>query len=345
MRSDPEPGPDRMTASTLGLLMFNLDENAAILRRVRALHSVVDEIVVVDSSDPSTSAELSSALVPFHARVVRVIPLGYVDPLRGFGLRQVRSDHVLLLDADEEPSPALMSALRRLSGHDAYVVPRYEVGLRSYTYHMRLFRPDAVAYRGRSYDFPQVRGRVGRLVPPYVLVHPLDPRTYLRDKDRARRYFTVEILERPFTRAYACERLVLRGGHAEVRLPLPRSFFSSPGSPLSPAAVHFIITLELARDLMQGKGPRAAAFNRRYALGKWHFFQGLPEPERRRTAVIAEEIRRSGGLPGYLGLTEPGYLERLTASFRWDRSGLDVYRELIEYRHEHGRPMATWGGG
>ncbi len=329
---------------TQGLVIFNLDENAAVLSRVRALVGVLDEIVVIDSSSPSTADELALALAPFHARVVRVLPLGYGDILRGFGVRQATSDCVLLLDADEEPSVELAAALPTLVGRDGWIVPRYEAGLRSYTYHLRLLRRQAARYRGRSYEFPQIEGLVAHLAPPRVLIHHIDPKTYLTDKGRAERYFTVESYERPLTRAYAREAFALRAWRSRVRLPLPPFLFREPGTLLSDAGARFVIAVEAARDVLLGRGLSAAAFNYHYSVSKWRFFRTLPYSEQAQVTAIAEEVRRSGGLLEYLDILRPGYLEQLTASFSWDRSGLEVFRELLSYRHEHGRPMRTWPG-
>ena len=226
--------------ATSALLMFNLDEAEGILRNVRRLRSAVDEVVVVDSSSPEGYHRLLAAVEPYAVCVHRVLPLGHVDPLRPFGVSKVKSDRVLLLDADEEPSPALVADLRDLAEHDAYVVPRYEEALRAYTFHLRLFRRDAVGRRA-------------------------------------------------------------------------------------------------------GGGAGAALFTRRYALAKAAFLEGLPEEDRRRVAAIAAEIQCAGGLFPYLGLADPSDVERLTATFAWDRPGLAVYEELLRVRHERGVP-ADWVG-
>ena len=326
--------------ATSALLMFNLDEAEGILRNVRRLRSAVDEVVVVDSSSPEGYHRLLAAVEPYAVCVHRVLPLGHVDPLRPFGVSKVKSDRVLLLDADEEPSPALVADLRDLAEHDAYVVPRYEEELRAYTFHLRLFRRDAVRYRGRSFDFPEVHGSVGRLDRAHAILHHARFDTYFTDKSRARRYFTVENYERPFNGRYLADALSLPVGERRLRLPVA---VQGPDGPLSPAVVRTVIELELVRDLLVGRGLRAARFNRRYALAKAAFLEGLPEEDRRRVAAIAAEIQCAGGLFPYLGLADPSYVERLTATFAWDRPGLAVYEELLRVRHERGVPADRIG--
>ncbi len=321
--------------TTFGLLMFNLDETPGIVRNAACMRSLVDEIVVIDNSSPESHRALVSAVEPYGAKVYRALPLGYADALRAFGVSQVSADYVLQLDADEELSPRLAEDLRRLTDHDAYVVPRYEIGLRSYTYHMRLFRRAAARFAGRSYDFPEVHGTVGYLPREWSILHHARFDTYFSDKSRARRYFTVESYERPFTPGYLAEAFSLRIGSRSVRLPfLP----TDPDRPLSPAAIQAAVEVEFFRDLLMGRGSRAARFNRRYAQGKAAFIRGLSPSDRARISAIAREMRAAGGLYPYLNLSDPAYVGRLTSSFAWDRAGIEVYEELLRYRHERGVP-------
>ena len=321
--------------TSLALLMFNLEETEGIVRNVRRLRSSVDEVVVVDSSSPRGYRELVAALAPYEVRVHRALPLGDADPLHPFGVSRVTSDRVLLLDADEEPSPALVADLPRLTDHAAYVVPRYEEGLRTYTFHLRLFRRGAVRYLGRSFDFPEVEGSLGHLDRAHAILHHARYDTYLADKARAVRYFTVEGYERPFNGRYLADALTLPLPGRRFRVPVPAR---NTDDPLSPAAVRAAVELEFLRDLGTGRGLRAARFNRRYSLAKAAFFQGLPAADQAQVAAIAAEIQAAGGLFPYLGLADPTYVERLTATFGWDRTGLTVYEELLRHRHARGAP-------
>ena len=331
--------------SDLGLLMFNLEENEGILRNARALSKAVEEIVVVDSSSPQTRKELVRGLEPLRGRVVPVVPVGFVYPLRSFGVAQMTSDRVLLLDADEEVSSPLRDALPVLRDADAYVLPRLEVELGSYTYHLRLFRREAVRFRGRSYDFPAVRGSVAHLDRPRCIVHRADYRSYFQDKGRAERYFSVENVERPFLRAYLHDALTVRLGGRGVSWPGTGWVATPPDAAMSPPLVHLAIEYEFLRDILLGKGLRAARFNRRYSVQKWRFFDTLPREDQERMRRVAAAVQHAGGLLEYLQLYDPAYLAGLTASYGWDRRGIDVLRELLAYRYQNGRPMESFHGG
>ncbi len=326
----------------LGLLMFNLDDNGGILRNAQDLSGIVDEIVVVDSSSPDIPDHLTRDLAPFGGRVVPVIPLGFGDSVRSFGVAQTRSDWVLCLDADERVSSPLRAALRSLRDQDAYVVPRFEIGLGSFTYHLRLFRRGSVQFRGRSYDFPSVNGRVGHLDRAHCILHEVEYSRYLGDRHRGERYFAVENVERPFLRAYLRDALTLRLGARGLKLPGVDWITTPADVALSGPMIRLVIEWEFLRDLLLGKGLPAAGFNHMYSVRKWRSLRDLPPERQQRILQIAQDVQHAGGLLEYLHLFNPSYLEKLTATNRWDQSGLDVLQKLLAYRHEHGQPMESF---
>lgn len=326
---------------SVALLMFNLDDNEGILRNIRLLGSAVDEIAIVDSSSPERSEVLSRQVEESGGKLYRVLPLGFVDPLRPFGLTKVQSEHVFILDADEEATESLKSHLRKLTARDAYVVPRFEAELRSYTHHMRVFRRRAVHYRHRSFDFPEVDGSIGWLAKTHRIIHHAHYRNYFLDKERAERYSTIENIERPFTRRYLREATTFRLRNRSISLRGAPPSRNGPAFLLSPPMIRAAIGMEFLRDLAVGKGISAASFGRRYSQAKWQFFRDLSKPARDELIAIAQDVDRYGGLFGYLGLNDRSYVERLTAGFRWDLRGIDVYTNLLRYRHRHGRPAES----
>ncbi|HYT01152.1 MAG TPA: glycosyltransferase [Thermoplasmata archaeon] len=323
---------------SVAVLIFCLNEVEGVLRNIRSMQEFVDEIILVDSSSPEDHEALRSLASPYSAKIYHALPLGFPEPLRPFGLSKVESDYALILDADEEASVGLRSDLRDLHEHEAYVLPRLEEGLRSYTYHLRLLRPAAVRFRYRSFDFPEVLGHIGHLDKSRRLIHHADYSNYLTEKARAQRYFTIENVERPFNRQYGRESLTTRFTRRSVSVPLTRGLLVPPETPLSSRMIGVLINFEFLRDMVLGKGLRAASFNRRYSLGKRRFLLGLSDAERDFLQAAAIEVQRSGGLFRYLGLDNPAYVDQLTRSFQWNLRGIDVYKNLLRYRLNYGEP-------
>jgi len=323
---------------SVALVIFCLDEVERVLVSISSMLGIVDEMVVIDSSPPIEHGRLLHRTKTSGVKIYHVVPIGFPEPLRPFGLSKVDSDYALILDADEEITDPLKDDLRDLNEFEAYVLPRLEAGLGSYTFHLRLLRPSAVGFSKRSFDFPDVRGRIGRLGKSHRIVHHADFANYLSDKGREERYFAIENAERPFTRQYLQEALTIRLGNRSVSLDFASRLGERPDAPLSHEMTRGAVEIEFIRDLVLGKSLRAASFNRRYSLEKERFLLGLSNAERDFFRAAARGIRESGGIFPYLGFADPTYVERLTDSFNWELSGAEVYKRLLRYRLRHGRP-------
>jgi len=86
---------------TVSLLMFNRNENEGIIKNVKLLKDAVDEIVIIDNSDPERYNQLKNSLKPFSVKLFRTLSLGYADPLFYYGINKTSSQYIFLLSADE----------------------------------------------------------------------------------------------------------------------------------------------------------------------------------------------------------------------------------------------------
>ncbi|MBC7128951.1 MAG: hypothetical protein H5T45_04375 [Thermoplasmatales archaeon] len=74
----------------------------------------------------------------------------------------------------------------------------------------------------------------------------------------------------------------------------------------------------------------------------FNFFQNLPKEEKEKRLKIAQEIHKCGGPIPYLGLDNEKRVEYLTKTFKWDLPGIEVFRRLIEYRFNNGKPAYSF---
>lgn len=329
-----------MSSPTFALLMFNRNEAVGILRNARDLQAYVDEIVVIDSSDPSVHESFLRQAAEFDVRVIRALPLDNTDVLRSFGCANVEAEYVIVLDADEEASATLAADLRSLTVHEAYLVPEWEEGLRCYSYHPRVFRKDAVRFRGRSFDFPEVRGTMGRLDRDHCILHHAGYDRFFLEKPWRANYFEIEDYERPYAGEFLSDALAIRVGERRLRLPLSRAA-DDDGRLGSPVAVTLAEGLRFVATVLTGGGWRAARFRRRYNLARYRRFASLDPEERRRRISIARALREQGDMVHFLGLDDPDYVRQLTRSYDWATPPIHVYRALIEHRIAHGRPLES----
>lgn len=95
---------------TLSVCIITLNEELNIVRTLKSVKDIADEIIVVDSGSTDATVELAQAN---GARV-------FVEPWKGFAaqknscLAKATSDWILSLDADEEVSPELARSIAAL---------------------------------------------------------------------------------------------------------------------------------------------------------------------------------------------------------------------------------------
>ncbi|HXQ93715.1 MAG TPA: glycosyltransferase [Thermoplasmata archaeon] len=317
---------------TVALLIFTRNDLPAAWEVVRRIAGPVDEVVVVDSSDPA-QFEVGRRGAPPEppVRVVRCLPTGYIDIVIPFGVAHVRSDWTLRLDTDEEVTPDLWERLLRLDDVGGYLVPRWEAQLGSSTTHLRLFRTRSYAPATPAYDHARIRGPVRELPRSERIVHHADFRAYEGRGEKAGRNVGPESYERPFTRAYA--KAVLFGSSGAPS--------SRGGEPLGPISSRLVLAVDALRTWLSTGTWRSARFVWRYGLARRAFVESLSPADQERRLTIAGEIRASGSMTTYLGFDDPGYLAKLTAEWDWSADGPVLLDRLLQYRHAHGRPVAS----
>lgn len=249
------------------LIVCNEEKNLA--RCLQSVAPLVDEIVVVDSGSADRTVEIARS---FNARVIAQPWLGYVGQ-KNFVLSQATHPWVLSIDADEEISPELASAISRVRNNAAdtagtpngYTVSRLVFYRGKWIRHgdwypdrlVRLFRRAEARFTGgRVHEKLEIAGN-----------HPLLPGelhhfTYADPADRARRSAT-----------YAA--LWAQTAHEKGR----RTW---PGTAASHAALRFVRGYVLKRGFLDG----AIGFD--VALGNarevWLKYRLLREMRRHRRA-------------------------------------------------------------
>lgn len=322
--------------SSLGVLLYTRNDGDGVLRHLETLRSIADEIVVVDSSAPENRARLAAELQAPRERVIAAPPLGNVDLLRPFGVSRMTSDRVLLLDSDEEISEPLRRRVRDLDGADAYVLPRWETGLRGFTHHMRLVRRTRIRFFGPSCGFPQVLGTTQVLPRPLHLVHHVPSgREFWSSRDRERRYLLSDLLERPFDGDFLARQLHVWPRPGPIG---PASARAASARESSPPARWFGLVVDGARALLTTQSAGLVRLRIEEGLRRIRSWESLSDSERSWYLATSSDVRSAGGLARYLGLDDPAYVERLNSAFDGTADGPGVLRFLVESRSRDGRP-------
>jgi tetratricopeptide (TPR) repeat protein len=113
--------------TTLALSMIVRDAAASLAACLESVRGIVDEMVVADTGSRDKTMEIAER---FGAHVVRVAWTDDFAAARNEALKLVKSDWVLVLDADEQLDPAAAGHIRSLIADESTAA--YQVNIRNY---------------------------------------------------------------------------------------------------------------------------------------------------------------------------------------------------------------------
>lgn len=165
----------------ISVVINTLNEEENLPRAIASLGGLADEIVVIDMESTDRTVDIAKKE---GAKVYRHKRMGYVEPARNFGISKTTGDWVLILDADEEVTPALKSKLKKMAEKptaDYYRIPRKNVIFGKWVKHsrwwpdfnIRFFRKGSVSWNEAIHSVPMTVGKGGQLPEneEFALVH------------------------------------------------------------------------------------------------------------------------------------------------------------------------------
>ncbi len=165
----------------LSLLLFSRNDTKNALSLAESMLHVVDEVVIIDSSDEKEHKELVEKAKHYKIRVFYALPLGYADPLRSYGISKCKGDWILYLDTDERLNEKFLSDLKNIVNAecDAFAIKRYEEATASshtqfFTWQFRLFKKSAILFKGIIHEQPIINGKLCTLGDNYFIAHRTD---------------------------------------------------------------------------------------------------------------------------------------------------------------------------
>lgn len=162
--------------STLSVTVITLNEEKDILRSLKSVKEIADEIVVVDSGSTDKTVELCKSV----SAKVYVRKFDNYSNQKNFAISKASGDWILSLDADEEIEPALAQEIREkvLKASDpsktvAYSIPRKNIILGKFIKYSRwqpeldrhvwLFKRKLGIWEGQVHEELAVKGEIGVL--------------------------------------------------------------------------------------------------------------------------------------------------------------------------------------
>jgi glycosyltransferase involved in cell wall biosynthesis len=196
---------DQKMKLPLSVVLIARNEEGHIARAVRSAE-FADDIVVVDGNSSDRTAALA------ESNGARVIPRAWTNfsDQRNFSLSQAKHPWVLVLDADEAITPALVAWLTQFfqAGKDQNTPYGYKIKRAEYflgkrilgacwnpSYQDRFFRRDKGKYVGEIHEYPEVEG--GMVLAPEEAFIEHNPNITVESfLDKMNRYTTIEAFDR-----------------------------------------------------------------------------------------------------------------------------------------------------
>ncbi len=142
---------------------FNEEDNIK-----KAIESVswADEVLVCDMYSNDQTVEIARKL---GARIIFYKQMGYVEPARNFAVSKVKTDWILILDADEEIPITLKDKILEIiqdTNIDVVEIPRKNIIFNQWIkeamwwpdYNIRLFRKGKVLWSDKIHSKPKIEG-------------------------------------------------------------------------------------------------------------------------------------------------------------------------------------------
>jgi len=174
----------------ISALIFTRNSAHQLLRLLKIIEKVVDEVVIVDGCSEDNTVSIAKS---YGAKVYLTKPLGYVEPCRMLGISKVTNEWVLYLDVDEVPSPNLIRDIKKIVNYatkHGYVAIRinrinFYVNLKKPLLHIfqpdyqvRVFNKYHIMYKGIVHEQPIIFGKTLLLDREKYFICHLAPETY-----------------------------------------------------------------------------------------------------------------------------------------------------------------------
>lgn len=351
---------------TLSLLIFTKDGTEEAIKIVRNLYSVVDDVFIVDSSTKEKSKVLYDEKKRYKLSKMRIFytpPLGMVDPVRTFGIKNCRGEWVLYLDHDEEINDEFKADLRKIideAKDEGLTCNRVEYvkggKLRAANdTQMRLFKRNKTYYTGASHEIPIVEGKIGDLPSKYYIIHN-HPDYYTSDRPLSpaeweaftKRYVPFEMYTLRFTyRSFLA--LIKRKRKTKLfdyYFKLKSAIFGIRlDDELSRFDYQLLIILQIAAHLSNAFTWRKLfAFSETRKIWvtqniKLDMFFDVPEGERKLQLDICKEIDAAGGLIKYLHFDDNKVVAAVTKKYKNSEvNGIALLEKLLKDRYYSTKP-------
>lgn len=189
---------------SISVVINTRNEQENLPRAIKSVKNFADEVVVVDMESEDGTVKKAKSL---GATVYAHKKTNYVEPARNYAIEKAKSEWILILDADEEASPELLSKLGEVAKENTYSfvrVPRKNIIFGKWMKHarwwpdenIRFFKKGSVTWENEIHSIPITVGE-GLTLPSEenLSIRHHNYQTIEQYIDRLNRYSTVQAKE------------------------------------------------------------------------------------------------------------------------------------------------------
>ncbi len=151
----------------ISVVINTLNEEKNLPRALASIKSFADEIVVCDMHSVDETVKIAKKA---GARIFKHKKTGHVEPARNYAIEKAKGDWILILDADEELTPALRKELKEIVKNpqaDYYRLPRKNIIFGKWIehsrwwpdYNIRFFKKGSVSWSEIIHSVPMTQGK------------------------------------------------------------------------------------------------------------------------------------------------------------------------------------------
>src|SRR3989339_771641 len=93
----------------ISVVIHSLNEEKNIIDCINSAKLLTDKIILIDMESRDKTVEIAKSL---NVQVFNFLKSNYVEPARGFGIKQAKTDWVMILDADERMTKELAEEIK-----------------------------------------------------------------------------------------------------------------------------------------------------------------------------------------------------------------------------------------
>lgn len=309
-----------MEKITLCLLINTHNETNEALTLIKRFYNIVNEIVIIDTSNKVNYKILSNLISPYNIKLYKFPDLG-INPLQyGFAFKLIDSEYILLLDPGEVPSDGLIENLKNFCKHESYGIRRYEKPYDNISWQTRIFKKNSIIFSGFIHEQIKTNENLVKIRQKNCYI---EQSSDINNIQKIKRYLVYDLIERPLTYNYIIQKI-----------PYVGKYFKLKNQSISEFTFKIFNILYSYYIYLNTNCKNEALSHIKYMKDKYEISKIINKKDQMILKNVYNEIKRYG-IINYLNLDDINYINILSNEFGFSQNGVKNFLYLLYYRYKY----------